>query len=57
MWLVVLAVFQVPALGITLDTRKLHGQPLNVNEFEGLAGYLRLLKYCLDQIDASVTAP
>jgi hypothetical protein len=47
-----LGVFRINAIGFTLDTTALHGQPWNIAHVDGPLGYFRLLEYCQELVMA-----
>jgi hypothetical protein len=49
-------VFRVKALGFTLDTTALDGQPWNIAHVAGELGYFRLLEYC-EELVRTLTPP
>jgi hypothetical protein len=50
-----LGVFRVNAIGFTLDTTALNGQPWNIAHVDGQLGYFRLLEYCQKLVSAAAS--
>ncbi len=46
-----MGVFGVPGIGFTLDTRSLHGKPLDGPEVQHLIAFFRLVKFCRESVE------